>query len=121
MAHPLMSNIREFISILRYQPAPKWTVQAKAIYWLNGVDTANKNFGNNIFLSNETRAAFEGFRYGSPGSRKNINFNLWVAYEWKENLFLEANFNIRKQQNSSNNIFSSVGLRWNMFRREYDY
>lgn len=121
MAHPLMSNIREFISILRYQPLPKWTVQAKAIYWLNGVDTANKNFGNNIFLSNETRAAFEGFRYGSPVSRKNLNLNLWVAYEWKENLFLEANLNVRKQQNSSNNIFSSVGLRWNMFRREYDY
>ena len=121
MAHPLMSNIREFISILRYQPAPKWTVQAKAIYWLNGVDTANKNFGNNIFLSNETRAAFDGFRYGSPVSRKNLNLNLWVAYEWKENLFLEANFNIRNQENSTNTAFSSLGLRWNMFRREYDY
>jgi hypothetical protein len=121
MAHPLMSNIREFISILRYQPLPKWTFQAKAIYWLNGVDTAGKNFGNNIFLSNETRAAFEGFRYGSPISKKNLNLNLWLGYEWKENLFLDANINFRKIQGSKGNLFSSIGLRWNIFRREYDY
>ncbi len=121
MAHPLMSNVREFISILRYQPAPKWTVQAKAIYWLNGVDTAGKNFGNNIFMSNISRAAFEGFRYGSPISKKNLNINLWAAYEWKENLFFEVNLNVRKQEGSSNNVFSSIGMRWNMFRREYDY
>jgi len=34
---------------------------------------------------------------------------------------LEANFNIRNQENSTNTAFSSLGLRWNMFRREYDY
>jgi hypothetical protein len=121
MAHPLMSNIQEYISILRYQPAPKWTAQAKVIYWKSGVDTAGKNFGNNIFLSNDTRAAFDGFYYGSPVSRKNMNFNFWLAYEWKENLFLEGNMYFRKQEGKANNIFSSVGLRWNMHRREYDY
>lgn len=121
MAHPLMSNIQEYISILRYQPAPKWTAQAKVIYWKSGVDTAGKNFGNNIFLSNDTRASFDGFYYGSPLSRKNMNFNLWLAYEWKENLFLEGNMYFRKQEGKANNTFSSVGLRWNMHRREYDY
>lgn len=121
MAHPLMSNIQEYISILRYQPAPKWTAQAKVIYWKSGVDTARKNFGNNIFLSNDTRASFDGFYYGTPLSRKNMNFNLWLAYEWKENLFLEGNMYFRKQEGKANNTFSSVGLRWNMHRREYDY
>ena len=121
LAHPLMSNIREYIGILRYQPLPKWTIQAKAIRWQSGVDTAGLNFGNNIFLSNDTRAAFEGFFYGSPVSRTNLNFNLWFAYEWKENLFFEGNFYIRKQGEQKSNVFSSIGLRWNMQRREYDY
>lgn len=49
LAHPLMSNIKEYIGILKFQPAPKWYMQAKAIYWQSGVDTARKNFGNNIF------------------------------------------------------------------------
>ena len=121
MAHPLMSNVREYISILRFQPAPKWTLQAKAIYWQSGVDTAGKNFGNNIFLSNETRAAFDGFFYGSPVSRKNLNVNFWLAYELKENLFLESNVYYRKIEGAPKNLFSSFGLRWNMQRREYDY
>ena len=72
-------------------------------------------------MSNISRAAFEGFRYGSPISKKNLNINLWAAYEWKENLFFEVNLNVRKQEGSSNNVFSSIGMRWNMFRREYDY
>lgn len=121
MAHPLMSNIREYIAILRLQPAPKWTLQAKAIYWQSGVDTAGKNFGNNIFLSNETRAAFDGFFYGSPVSRTNLNVNFWLAYELKENFFLESNVYYRKVGVGPKNMFSSFGLRWNMQRREYDY
>jgi len=121
IAHPLMSNIREYIAIMRLQPFPKWTLQAKAIYWQNGVDTAGKNFGNNIFLSNETRATFDGYHYGSPVSVKNLNVNLWMAYEVKENFFVEGNLYLRKAGQLANNVFGSVGIRWNMQRREYDY
>jgi hypothetical protein len=121
IAHPLMSNIREYIAIMRLQPLPKWTLQAKAIYWQNGVDTAGKNFGNNIFLSNETRATFDGYHYGSPVSVKNLNLNLWMAYEVKENFFMEGNLYLRKAGQLANNVFGSVGIRWNMQRREYDY
>jgi hypothetical protein len=121
IAHPLMSNIREYIAIMRLQPLPKWTLQAKAIYWQNGVDTASKNFGNNIFLSNETRATFDGYQYGSPVSVKNLNVNLWMAYEVKENFFVEGNLYLRRAGQLANNVFGSVGIRWNMQRREYDY
>jgi hypothetical protein len=40
MAHPLGANFSETIGILRYQPAPKWTLLAKAMYWKQGLDTA---------------------------------------------------------------------------------
>ena len=121
LAHPLMSNIKEYIGIVRYQPAPKWMLQGKVISWVAGSDPAGQNYGNNIFRSNDTRSANFGLYYGAPNSIKTINANFWVSYELKENLFLEADLSSRKQQGNSNNVFSSVGLRWNMQRREYDY
>ena len=122
IAHPLQSNIKEYIGILRYQPAPKWYIQAKLIYWQSGLDTASKNFGNNIFLDNDTRALPQnGYFFGTPIPRKNINGNIWLAYELKENLFIEANMNMRQIGPFPTNAFTTLGIRWNMQRREYDY
>jgi hypothetical protein len=121
LAHPLMSNIKEYIFILKYQPIPKWYAQAKVIYWKSGIDSAGTNYGNNIFLNSNTRSADEGLFYGSPVAQQNLNANLWLAYEVKENLFLEANLSARKYGAAAKNMFASFGLRWNMQRREYDY
>ncbi len=60
LAHPLMSGVRESIGILRYQPAPRWAIQAKAIVWKKGMDPAGRNYGNNIFMDSDTRSAEEG-------------------------------------------------------------
>jgi len=87
LAHPLMSNIKEYIGIVRYQPAPKWMLQGKVISWVAGSDLAGQNYGNNIFRSNDTRSANFGLYYGAPNSYKTINASVWVAYELKENLF----------------------------------
>ncbi|MEI9807517.1 MAG: hypothetical protein WDO16_06305 [Bacteroidota bacterium] len=45
-----MANFSEVIGIARYQPAPKWMVQAKAIYYTQGRDSSNISYGSNIFL-----------------------------------------------------------------------
>ena len=50
LAHPLGANFQELIGLLRYQPAPKWNIQAKAIYYYQGKDSTNgSSFGSNIF------------------------------------------------------------------------
>ena len=120
LAHPLQSNIREFIAIARYQPAPKWYVQGRMTMWQQGSDTANSNFGNSIFKSTNTRSAEYGFSYGDAVKQNGVNANLWVAYEWKENFFIEANLTYRKLAERSGTL-GTVGVRWNMHRREYDY
>jgi hypothetical protein len=120
LAHPLQSNIREFIAIARYQPAPKWYVQGRMTMWQQGSDTANSNFGNSIFKSTNTRSAEYGFSYGDAVKQNGVNANLWVAYEWKENFFIEANLTYRKLAERSGTM-GTVGVRWNMHRREYDY
>ncbi len=121
LAHPLMSNIRELVAIARYQPAPKWYLQGRLAGWWGGSDTAGKNYGNNIFLDNDTRAQERGNYFGSAVETQWVNANLWVAYEWKENFFIETNLYLRKTNNVPTNVIGSLGIRWNMHRREYDY
>jgi len=121
LAHPLLSNIREMVAIARYQPAPKWYVQGRLSGWLGGSDTAGKNFGNNIFLDNDTRAQERGNNFGSAVETQWVNANFWVAYEWKENFFIETNIYLRKTNNVPTNLIGSIGIRWNMHRREYDF
>ena len=121
LAHPLLSNIRELVAIARYQPAPKWYLQGRLSGWLGGSDTAGKNFGNNIFLDNDTRAQERGNFFGSAVETQWVNANLWAAYEWKENFFIEVNLYLRKTNNVPMNVIGSFGIRWNMHRREYDF
>lgn len=119
LAHPLMSDVREFVGILTYQPKPKWYLQAKVIRWKTGEDPVGTNYGNNIFRSSNTRSLDYPVVYGGVRPVQKLNANLWVAYEWKENLFLEGSFMYRKA--NVRNMVATMGLRWNMQRREYDY
>ncbi|HLO79607.1 MAG TPA: hypothetical protein VK166_01540 [Chitinophagaceae bacterium] len=121
LAHPLLANVQEFIGIARYQPAPKWYVQGKLIAWQQGSDTASKNFGNNIFLDSDTRPGDYGYNFGSAVKKNGVNGSLWLAYEWKENFFIEGNLAVRKFTGSDTRTTASLGVRWNMARREYDY
>jgi hypothetical protein len=67
------------------------------------------------------RPGDEGFFFGVAEKTKWMNANLWVAYEMRENLFIELNANARKAPDRDMNLFGSVGVRWNMQRREYDF
>lgn len=127
LAHPLGANFTEAIGIIRYQPAPKWNVQAKLIVFRQGLDTANTDYGSNIFILNGNRASEYGYSTGN-GVRSTVgNASVWVGYEVLKNLFIDASVMYRKQsvpaatQLSHKSTLFSVGLRLNMFRREYDY
>ncbi|MES1220557.1 MAG: hypothetical protein ABUT20_33960, partial [Bacteroidota bacterium] len=65
LAHPLGANFDEFIVIGKYQPAYKWNIEAKMIYYRQGLDSAGENFGSNIFLNYDTRPRDYGFKIGS--------------------------------------------------------
>ncbi len=126
LAHPLGANFRETVTILRYQPAPKWTGQLKVIWWRQGLDSANSNFGSNIFKLNTTRSHGDyGYEFLGGVSSTGVNASGLVSFEWKENLFLDGSLMYRhwkKEDFSTENTFMfTVGVRVNMFRREYDY
>lgn len=129
LAHPLMANFKEWIGIARYQPAPKWMVQAKAIIYQQGRDNDSVSYGSNIFLPHVApyRTSEYGFNIGS-GWKTNVMYaSLLVSYELRENLFLELFGVVRKQETKTAPILSdkstvvSFGVRWNMHRREFDF
>ena len=130
LAHPLGANFKEYIGIARYQPAPKWLTVAKLIYYQQGRDSSStRSFGSNILLPNvaPTRLGDYGYSIGS-GWKTNVFYaSFLLSYEWRENLFLELNAVYRKQDTktppvtSTNTSVISLGVRWNMSRREFDY
>jgi hypothetical protein len=128
LAHPLGANFQELIGIVRYQPAPKWFLQAKAIYYMQGKDTANQSFGSNIFLPYlpPYRVQEFGFEVGSAVRGKTALASLLLSYEWKPNFFIELNAVVRKESATiisaaKNTSVIYFGIRWNMHRREFDF
>jgi hypothetical protein len=130
LAHPLGANFEEFIAIVRYQPAYKWHLETKLIYYKQGLDSSGVNFGSNIFLNYNTRPRDYGFKIGSGVPATCLNFSALVSYEIKENVFLELsamyrNYNVSNPSAnptpSSSTAIITAGIRMNMFRRMYDY
>lgn len=133
MAHPLGANFRELVGILRYQPFNKWYIFARVNYWQQGLDSANFNFGNNPRLSNRNTGPNNGRRLRNDGypmfagiEGKTLNTAITVSYEVRENLFIDLNnlYRVSKRSTSAllqNTNVMTVGIRWNMFRRDYDY
>ena len=121
LAHPLGSNFQEFVGILKYQPAPKWYFDARAIYYYKGLDTTGENFGGNPFELYTTRTKNFGYFIGSGDKVKVFNAAMTLAYELRENLFIEGNYLFRKSTGLDNTSLFNIGIRWNAARRDYNY
>ena len=126
LAHPLGANLREFISILKYQPANKLSLEAKVIYTEQGLDSAGVNMGSNIFELYTTRPRDYGFFIGTGILAKTFTFSGTVTYEFSPNIFLDVNMRYRKysQADGLNTLNSSIfnaSLRINLGRREFDF
>src|SRR5579872_2906719 len=129
LAHPLGANFKELIGILRYQPAYRWNLEAKLIYYKQGLDSAGVNFGSNIFESYLTRPRDYGFQLGSGIPANTVNASALASWQWRENVFLDLSLMYRRfsvndptgTYHSSSSTIMTAGIRINMFRRHYDY
>jgi hypothetical protein len=129
LAHPLGANFSEMIGVLRYQPAPRWTILAKAMSWKQGLDTGSRSFGGNVFLPNVPpyRQGDYGYEIVSGIKSKTKFSSLLLSYELKENMFIEGSLTHRKFDAPSNSAMSTsttivaIGFRWNMHRRIFEF
>ena len=138
MAHPLGANFQEFIGIVRYQPMPRLYINARMIYYFQGLDSAGFNFGADPFRlynlgkplvdpSNPASSQREsGYSVGS-GDRVNcFNAVLQASYEIRENIYFDLTFQQRNYSRASvagntSNTLITAGIRMNITRREYDF
>lgn len=140
MAHPLGANLQEFIGIVKYQPAKKWYVYARAIYYYQGLDSAGFNFGGNPFRNYDEGKPLipdpanpgsfmqrsSGFAVGGGDKAKCLNALLQVSYEPWENFYIDLSLQQRTYKTSITNVNTSntlfmAGIRVNMWKRVYDF
>ena len=126
--HPLGSNLREFIFVLRYQPIPRLNLKAVFSHSTQGIDSSllSENYGGN-FLRNYEIDQFESLSKQIPmfSGIKNIisDFSLDAHYMIYHNLFLDAGLFIRKENNPAINdrlnMIFRFGLRMNLDQIDY--
>ena len=124
LAHPLGANFQEFIGVVRYQPINKLFIYARAIYYYQGLDSAGKNFGSNIFRDYSVRPNENGFALGGGKKADCLNLVLNLSYELKHNLYVDAGFQNRTYkigESSNKSTVINFGLRLNINKREYDF
>ena len=96
------------------------------------MDSAGFNFGSNTLIPN--RPLYEGgsrlrehfYNIGSGRKARAVNGSFLASYEIKENLFIDGSalYRVYVSPNSVRDDYTTMftlGIRWNMFRREYDY
>ena len=99
---------------------------AKAIYYKQGLDTTNSNFGTNISKNYRDRPlGTYGYFIGSGDLVKSLNVNLLASYELMDNMFIDGSIQYRSfdraSLGNSNTTVVSLGFRWNMARRVFDF
>jgi hypothetical protein len=129
LAHPLGANFQEYIAIARYQPAPHWTIIAKAITWKQGLDLPGDSYGANIFLPNTPTYRIRDFGYhiGDGRQSKGLYASFLLSYELRENLFIDLSVVKRKLDITTapavttDATIISGGIRLNIQRREFEF
>jgi Capsule assembly protein Wzi len=129
LAHPLGANFQEVVAMVHYQPAPKWTITANAIYYTKGIDTAGFNNGGDIFKNYTTRlndnGSIDNFKTGAGAKATCLNATAQISYELRENLFFDVSLQSRMfkidGRGQSNTTLVTAGVRLNMFKRNYNF
>ncbi|TDW97606.1 hypothetical protein [Dinghuibacter silviterrae] len=125
LAHPNGANIREFVALARYQPIPRLYVSGKIIQYLQGLDSAGYNMGNNLFDTYNTRPRDYGWHIGTGIPVHSTTLGLNISWELFDNAYIEVGgthrtYNVQGQPNAGV-TFYSVGFRMNIGRREFDF
>ncbi|CAD5272034.1 MULTISPECIES: hypothetical protein [unclassified Imperialibacter] len=118
LANPLGANFKEWVAVLRYQPIGKLQLTARAMLASQGEDILASNWGRNPLLPYATFEREFG-NFTGQGVATKINLvGLQASYQLLHNLFIDARFIYRKEQQESislrnNDQFFGFGIRLN--------
>ncbi len=131
LAHPKGANLIEAAAFVRYQPLNRLKFLLRITGSQQGLDDEFSDWGGNILINYREREKNYGNRIGQGFLNDVINGSITATYELKHNLFVDLSYLARRTKgaypqyhhelkNEDSNFFS-VGLRWNMGRRDYDF
>jgi hypothetical protein len=131
LAHPIGANLREILGVVRWQPMDRLYIHGRLNLWKQGLDSAGYNFGANPnedyrkINTGGQRPRDANFPMFAGQPANGFNGAITASYEVAENMFLEVNYNLRSYKETDlekvNTSMFSLGFRWNMFRKDYDY
>lgn len=126
IAHPLGANFFEHAGTIWYAPIPKLVIQDKWMFAVRGSDSANINYGGNIFLDYNTYAQAYGNTL-AQGVRETIMMqDIMASYYFWHNTSIDLRCIYRKLDSEidlrdTNMLYFSIGIRmhevprWNLF------
>lgn len=125
LAHPLGANVKEFVLLAKYQPIPRLYIYGKIIHYLQGLDSGGINYGDNLFLTYNTRPFQYGWHIGTGDQVHSTTLGLRASYEIFENTYIDVTgtrrtYDVQAQPNQ-NVFFWSVGFRMNIQPRVFDF
>lgn len=126
LAHPLGANFNEVIAKVRYQPIPSLTLNAQLNFAKQGLDTLDSHWGSNIHIPSSYREQDFDNSIAQGVSANTIWAGLNASWQFKHNMFVDANFVYRKRDAAldvldRNDMIISLGLRLNIANRLNDF
>ena len=119
LAHPLGANFREWIGIVRYQPAPRLWLSGRCIL-ISGGDDASGNWGSNPLLSYQSRIWDYGNHIGQGAGYETVLLGLDASWMWQHNCFLDVKWLYRRKDSTHRQLQQtdqvvSLGFRMNIW------
>jgi len=125
IAHPLGANFHEFIALANFQATRRLNLNAKLVYYQQGLDSLGFDMGSNILINYNNRPRSYGWKVGSGNKATCMYFAAVATYELLNNWFvdfsiMQRNFKTQLSGETNTSMFT-IGLRINIARREFDF
>lgn len=125
LAHPLGSNFKEVIAIVRYQPSHRWTMAARLIHIKTGDNTLTENWGTDPLLSNKVIPRDYGNVVGQGTAAQITLAGLDVSWQFYHNMFLDLKYLNRRKNSDKDDLdlntnLISGGVRINFWHQNRD-
>jgi len=119
LAHPVGANLSEWLVTLKTQPLPQLTASLNFIHTNYGADTADSNWGNNIFLNYRNIEQELGNTVGQGVATQINMFQALISYQLRYNLFIELDIRYRQlrselPEQNSNLHLTALNIRYNL-------
>lgn len=126
LAHPLLSNFREFVGIARWRPMSRLWLSARYIRAKTGENTATENWGADPRLDNDIRVQDYGNVTGQGVAASIDIFGFDASWALYHNLFADFRLLLRNKDSADNardlkSRLWSIGLRMNIWNGTPDF